>query len=110
MVNHPMNDTSTDRRSAEERARAAKRYRTLDLSSVGLSIPIAVVIGFWAGGFLAGLIGPQYERTGELVGLAFGIVAGFYNVWKTVQRLSHPVSDGPPSAEHPAQPRERGAE
>ena len=52
------------------------------LSSVGLTLVIATVLGFWGGHVLDGWLG-----TGPwlmLIGLLFGIAAGFLNLFRAV--------------------------
>jgi F0F1-type ATP synthase assembly protein I len=68
----------------EERERAQKRrqaIRMADLSTVGMVFPIALLLGYFAGKFVGGFFGAP--ETGGWIGGAFGLVAGFYNVYKT---------------------------
>jgi|CXWL01.1.fsa_nt_gi hypothetical protein len=60
--------------------------RMLDYSILGLVFPIAMALGFLGGRFLGGLFGSA--ATGGLVGGAFGVVAGFYNLYKMTVKLN----------------------
>jgi hypothetical protein len=70
----------------ERSERRARRSRNVDLSSIGLAFPIATMLGYWLGSAIGGWF--DVEKAGGLVGMGFGIVAGFYNVYKVVVRLN----------------------
>ncbi len=82
---------------ARTRKRTQQGMRAVDLSSIGLVFPVAMILGYFVGGFLGGWIG--FERQGQLIGGGLGIVSGFYNVYKVVKRLN---------AEMEAEDREAG--
>lgn len=70
--------------------------RLVDYSVIGLVFPVAMVLGFVAGQWIGGWFGR--DRLGGVVGGLFGIVAGFYNVYKTVAKLNDEgPGDTPPS-------------
>jgi uncharacterized membrane protein len=75
--------------SEVERARAERtrqRLRLVDLSSIGLVFPVAMILGYLAGGIVGSWFG--MKETGQMVGGFLGIVSGFYNVYKVVLRLN----------------------
>lgn len=64
----------------------AEYRRALDYSVVGLVFPVAMILGW----FLGRTVGFWFGRPelGGLVGGGLGIVAAFYNVVVTVQKLN----------------------
>jgi hypothetical protein len=64
-----------------------KRERALwgDLTSLGMVFPIAITVGFFLGRWVGGRLG--HPAVGQYVGLAWGIAAGFWELYKTTQRL-----------------------
>jgi len=60
--------------------------RLLDVAVVGLVFPVASVLGFLAGRAVGGWLGAP--GVGALTGGFFGVAAGFYNAWQTIQRLN----------------------
>ena len=75
-------DEDERREIRRKRRRVAKMT---DLSTVGLVFPVAMVLGFLAGRALGSLV--DAAETGGLIGGAFGLVAGFYNVYRTAVLL-----------------------
>jgi ATP synthase protein I len=66
-------------------ARTSKRaYNALSASSVGLELGIAVIVGLFAGMWLDGKLGTTPWLM--LVLLVLGLVAGFRNVLRAVER------------------------
>ncbi len=60
--------------------------RLLDVSVMGLVFPVATILGYLAGRAVGGWF--DAEAGGALVGSGVGIVAGFYNAYRTVKRLA----------------------
>lgn len=73
---------------------ASPRERALwgDLMALGMVFPIAIVLGFFAGRWLGGLVG--FPRAGMLVGLVWGIATGFWELYKVTVRLNRMDGDG----------------
>ena len=70
----------------QKRNSTADTMRTIGaLSTVGLSIVLAIVIGAGIGYFLMTQFG--LGRWVILVGFAFGVAAGFINVYRTAGRI-----------------------
>lgn len=63
-----------------------ERLQMLDLSAMGLVFPVAMVLGYYAGREIGGWWGA--DRSGALIGLLVGVLAGFYNVYKMIARLN----------------------
>jgi predicted MFS family arabinose efflux permease len=55
------------------------------LLSFGLVFPIAIVLGYFIGRWIGGLVG--HRETGAMVGLVWGILAGFWELYKLTKRL-----------------------
>ena len=63
-----------------------------DLMSMGLVFPVAIVLGFFAGRWIGGLVG--HPEGGQWIGLIWGIAAGFWELYKVTQRMN--AMDAPP--------------
>lgn len=66
--------------------RRKKRREVVEManaSTIGTVFPMAILIGVFAGQAIGGWLGNR--RLGALVGLAVGVVSGFYNVYKVVK-------------------------
>jgi len=63
-----------------------------ELSTVGMALVLATVIGLAGGYYLDKWLGTSPWLT--LIGLGFGIVAGFVNLFRTVNRAERKVDDG----------------
>ena len=57
-----------------------------DLLSLGMVFPIAITLGFFIGKWVGNLIG--YTKTGIIVGLIWGMSAGFWELYKMATRLN----------------------
>lgn len=85
-------DSSDGGRSEAERlekraARRKKTVREIDLSTVGLVFPMALLIGFFGGRVVGELVGRP--GLGTWIGVGLGLLSGFYNLYKvsiTLQR------------------------
>jgi F0F1-type ATP synthase assembly protein I len=55
-----------------------------DLSTIGLTLVFAIVIGFFAGRWIGGKLG--YQTVGSIVGFLFGAAAGFTEMFRAVSR------------------------
>lgn len=72
-----------ERKRAE---RTRQSFRVIDLSSIGLVFPVAMILGYLAGGVIGSWLG--FKEAGQMIGGFLGIVSGFYNVYKVVLRLN----------------------
>jgi ATP synthase protein I len=63
-----------------------------DVAQVGLTLVVATVIGLGAGYYLDRWLGTKPWLT--LVGLGFGIAAGFLNLFRAVKKLQDDGNDG----------------
>jgi len=63
-----------------------------ELSTVGMTLVLATVIGLAGGYYLDKWLGTSPWLT--LIGLGFGIAAGFVNLFRTVNRAGRKVDDG----------------
>jgi hypothetical protein len=72
-----------------------------DLMSMGLVFPIAIVIGFFLGRWVGGLVG--HPEGGQWIGLIWGIAAGFWELYKVTLRMN--AMDAPPPEEGPQEPK-----
>lgn len=63
-----------------------------ELSTVGLTLVLATVIGLAGGYYLDRWLGTSPWLT--LIGLGFGIAAGFVNLFRTVNRAGRDLDDG----------------
>jgi F0F1-type ATP synthase assembly protein I len=66
-------------------ADARERSLWADLVSMGMVFPIAIVLGWFLGQWVGGVFGRQ--AAGRLVGLALGVLAGFWELFKVTKRL-----------------------
>ena len=76
------------RRMKREIAREANpRERSLwaDLMAVGMVFPIAIVVGLFAGRWVGGKFG--HREAGQWLGLAWGVAAAFWELFKMSQKL-----------------------
>lgn len=55
------------------------------LMSLGLNFPIAILLGFFIGRWIGGKFG--YETEGKYIGLAWGVAAAFYELYKVSKRM-----------------------
>jgi len=63
-----------------------------ELSTVGLTLVVATVLGLAGGYYLAGWLGTSPWLT--LIGLLLGIAAGFVNLFRSVKRAERNIDDG----------------
>jgi len=56
-----------------------------DLMGLGMVFPIAIALGFFLGRWVGGKLG--HARAGMWVGLVWGVATGFWELYKTTQRL-----------------------
>jgi hypothetical protein len=63
------------------------RERSLwgSLLSLGFVFPIAIVLGYFIGRWVGGMFGNAYA--GGLIGLGWGILTGFWELFKVAKRL-----------------------
>ena len=62
-----------------------------ELSTVGITLVLATVIGLAGGYYLDKWLGTKPWLT--LIGLGFGIAAGFVNLFRTVNRAERDIDD-----------------
>jgi hypothetical protein len=67
---------------------ASPKERALwaDLMSLGFVFPIAIVLGFFLGRWIGGLIG--HPEGGQWIGLLWGIATGFWELYKVTLRAN----------------------
>ena len=63
-----------------------------ELSTVGMTLVLATVIGLAGGYYLDKWLGTAPWLT--LIGLGFGIAAGFVNLFRSVKRAERDIDDG----------------
>ena len=63
-----------------------------ELSTVGMTLVLATVIGLAGGYYLDRWLGTSPWLT--LIGLLFGIAAGFVNLFRAVKRAERDIDDG----------------
>jgi ATP synthase protein I len=63
-----------------------------ELSTIGLALVLATVIGLAGGYYLDRWLGTSPWLT--LIGLGFGIAAGFVNLFRSVNRAGKRIDDG----------------
>lgn len=69
-----------------------------ELTSLGMVFPIAIVLGYFLGRWIGGLVG--HPKPGQWVGLALGIATGFWELYKVTIRLDR-LNPPPPPEEAP---------
>ena len=57
-----------------------------DLMSLGFSFPLCIVLGFFLGRWIGGWLG--HPATGQWAGLAWGIAAAFWELYKVNRRMA----------------------
>jgi hypothetical protein len=62
--------------------------------ALGMTFPIAIALGWYLGGRVGAAFGRQ--AAGRLVGLALGIVSGFWELYKVAKRLEKYDGQGGP--------------
>ena len=79
-----------------------------DLMSMGLVFPLAIVLGFFLGRWIGGYFGKP--QLGQWIGLGWGILTGFYELYKVSQRMAilDEPGDTPPKDTGPG--KENGKE
>ena len=75
-----------------ENADPGERALWGDLMSLGLVFPIAIVLGWFIGKWLGGLLG--HPEAGSLVGLFWGVATGFYELYKVTMRINRKKGPG----------------
>ncbi len=73
------------RKNAERDADPRERSLWADLLAVGMIFPIAIVAGLFAGRWIGGKFG--HPELGQWLGLAWGVAAAFWELFKTSQKL-----------------------
>ena len=63
-----------------------------ELSTIGMTLVIATVLGLAGGYYLDRWLGTSPWLT--LIGLLFGIAAGFVNLFRAVKRAERDIDDG----------------
>lgn len=83
------------------------RERSLwgDLLSLGMVFPVAIVLGYFIGRWAGGKLG--YPRAGVLVGLAWGIATGFWELYKVTKRLDRMDAKPKDADDEPRDPHDR---
>ena len=65
-----------------------------ELMSLGMVFPIAIVLGYFLGRWLGGLLG--HPKPGQWIGLALGIATGFWELYKVTLHLDRMDPPPPP--------------
>lgn len=65
-----------------------------DLGTIGLTLALAIVIGFFAGRWIGGKLGNP--TAGSIVGFLFGTAAGFIEMFRAVSRWNRRMESGEP--------------
>ena len=60
-----------------------------DLSAIGLTLVLAIVIGTFSGKWLGSQFGNQ--QLGLIIGFLFGVVAGFIQMYKSISRWNRSI-------------------
>ena len=68
-----------------------------DLIAMGMVFPIAIVLGFFGGRWIGGWFG--YPSVGQWIGLAYGIAAGFWELYKVTRKLDRLDPPGGPKGD-----------
>ena len=81
-----------------------------DLMSLGMVFPIAITLGFFIGRWAGGLLG--HPKAGMIVGLVWGVAAGFWELYKTTLRLQDLDREQPPAGQElkPQDPKPQGGQ
>ena len=74
-----------------------------DLLALGLVFPVAIVLGFLIGRWIGGRFGRP--ELGQWIGLGWGILTAFYELYKVTRRMAILDAPPPPPAEGGAPPR-----
>jgi F0F1-type ATP synthase assembly protein I len=56
-----------------------------DLMALGMTFPIAIALGFFLGRWIGGRLG--HPKVGMAIGLAWGVGAGFWELYKVTVKL-----------------------
>ena len=88
-----LDDQSTGQERKKPRYSIAARQSALtsvgDLSTIGLTLVFAIVIGTFTGKWLGCKFGNQ--QLGLLIGFLFGTVAGFIQMYKSISRWNRSI-------------------
>ncbi len=79
-------------RPRKDDASPKERALWADLMSLGLVFPIAIVLGFFLGRWIGGLLG--HPEAGQWIGLVWGVAAGFWELYKVNRRANALDEDG----------------
>ena len=60
-------------------------YQAGNLASIGIQMVVAILLGLLLGKFLGNLAG--YPALGVIVGIFWGVCAGFLNLYREVKKL-----------------------
>ncbi len=73
------------KKAATRDADPEERNLWADLLALGMVFPIAIVAGLFLGRWIGGKFG--HAELGQWIGLAWGVAAGFWELFKTSQKL-----------------------
>lgn len=73
------------KKAAVRDADPEERSLWADLLALGMVFPIAIVAGLFLGRWIGGKFG--HAELGQWIGLAWGVAAGFWELFKTSQKL-----------------------
>ena len=77
--------TNRMKKGAARDADPRERSLWADLMSIGMVFPIAIVAGLFGGRWIGGWFG--HKELGQWLGLAWGVAAAFWELFKTSQKL-----------------------
>lgn len=69
-------------------------HRGMQYAHIGFAIPASTIAGWLLGAGLDYLLGTKWIY---LVGMLLGVVAGFYDIIRTVQQMNKQNAQSPPS-------------
>jgi Putative F0F1-ATPase subunit Ca2+/Mg2+ transporter len=73
-----------------------------DLLSLGLVLPIAIVLGFYIGRWVGGLFG--HPAPGQYIGLVWGVATGFWELYKVNARITRMEEKAQAEKDHDSKP------
>lgn len=76
----------------EAESRRREWVKLMNLSVIGMVFPVSLVLGYLAGRWIGSFF--DAARVGGMIGALFGLVSGFYNMFKMVGRTGSDAAGG----------------